>query len=485
MTQIQAFRDLNLSDTVLQAVAQLGFTEPSPIQKEVIPLILSGADVVGQAQTGTGKTAAYGMPSISIIGEIENTTMLVITPTRELALQVSEELGRIGKPGRIKTATIYGGGSFSKQIDDVRRGAKVIVGTPGRLLDLLSTNRLKGFAPSIVVLDEADEMLNMGFLEDVQSIFKFLPEDRQTLLFSATMSPAIQKLIKTLLKEPRFVKVTAAETTNKDIEQQFYVIEDHEREQAVMRLMDTASPEKAVIFCKTRRDADKLSDTLIKRGYLARALHGEMEQNKREEVVSQFRKGGVRLLVATDVAARGLNVPDISHVFNYHMPFDAESYVHRIGRTARAGRSGVAMSLVTPREMRELDNIRHKMGTSIKQHFLPSKTQVVKAHAMRLVSVVRAQPKCLEAKDVLSALTADMDLQEVAERLLSQVMNKQDVAGPETIGLSKEQLERIASRRGGPDSGSRSGRRPFRSHGNDRFRRSAGASAGGGRRQAR
>lgn len=442
MIKSSSFSELNLSEPILKAIEARGFTTPSPIQTAVIPSILGGLDVVGQAQTGTGKTAAYGLPALSLVHEAD-ASMLVITPTRELALQVSQELQTFGKEARIKTATIYGGSSFTKQLDDIRRGAQVVVGTPGRLLDLLSSGRMKEFKPSIVVLDEADEMLNMGFLEDVQSIFEYLPKDRQTLLFSATMSPQIQKLIKNLLNDPQFIKVTPGETTNQDIEQQFYVIQEHEREQAVVRLLDTACPEKAVIFCRTRRDADGLSDLLAKRGQPARALHGELEQKKREEVVSQFRRGSIKLLIATDVAARGLNVPDISHVVNFHMPYDAESYVHRIGRTARAGKSGTAMSLVTPREMRELDRIRVKMGTKMKQHPVPTKTEAMKANANKMIQVVKGQTSLSGAKEVLSSLTQEMGIQELAERLLSSLMTKHEVSGPEQIGLPLGALERF------------------------------------------
>lgn len=442
MIKSSSFSELNLSEPILKAIEARGFTTPSPIQTAVIPSILGGLDVVGQAQTGTGKTAAYGLPALSLVHEAD-ASMLVITPTRELALQVSQELQTFGKEARIKTATIYGGSSFTKQLDDIRRGAQVVVGTPGRLLDLLSSGRMKEFKPSIVVLDEADEMLNMGFLEDVQSIFEYLPKDRQTLLFSATMSPQIQKLIKNLLHDPQFIKVTPGETTNQDIEQQFYVIQEHEREQAVVRLLDTACPEKAVIFCRTRRDADGLSDLLAKRGQPARALHGELEQKKREEVVSQFRRGSIKLLIATDVAARGLNVPDISHVVNFHMPYDAESYVHRIGRTARAGKSGTAMSLVTPREMRELDRIRVKMGTKMKQHQVPTKTEAMQANANKMIQVVKGQTSLSGAKEVLSSLTKEMGIQELAERLLSSLMTKHEVSGPEQIGLPLGALDRF------------------------------------------
>lgn len=447
-TPLESFDSFGLKATIMRGIKDAGFKIPSPIQQKVIPIILEGKDLVAQAHTGTGKTAAFGLPAMHMLHLNKGVEMLVITPTRELATQVSDELFRLGSHQGIKTATVYGGRSMSRQLELIRRGSQIIVATPGRLLDMLSSGHLPHFRPSIVVLDEADEMLDMGFLEDIQKIFTFLPKKRQTLLFSATMPAPIQKLAKEILDTPAFVSVTAKETSNKDIKQYYYVIEDHERDDAVIRLIDCYEPTKSVIFCRTRKEVDRLGEALQSRGYMARGLHGEMEQRQREDVINAFRSGRVEILVATDVAARGLNVVDISHVFNYHIPFDPESYVHRIGRTARAGRKGMAITLVTPLEYKELQRILKTVGSTIEQNYIPNRREASKVLVMKLVETIRRHSLSEEAGEVLKALEEEMDIPQIAMKLISMLMSKQNVVGPDNIGIDVNRMEKILKNAG-------------------------------------
>lgn len=436
-----AFDAFGLHPDVLKAVKKAGFTNPSQIQEQVIPLIMGGSDVVAQAQTGTGKTAAFGLPALSLIPTDEGVAMLVIAPTRELAAQVGEELYRFGSGRGLRTVIIQGGASARNQLEQIRGGAQIVVATPGRLLDLLSSYPLPNFKPSIVVLDEADEMLDMGFLEDIQKIFTFLPEERQTLLFSATMPPPIQQLAKRTLKDPEFISATTAgATANVDIEQLVYVIRDEERDQALLRLIQGKDPAKAVIFCRTKKEVDRVAQGLADAGYAAKALHGDMEQNARTRVVDAFRKGQVTLLVATDVAARGLNILDVSHVFNFHSPKEPDSYLHRIGRTGRAGRKGEAITLVTPFELRNLQRIMKPHGSVMTAGTIPTKSDLQKKQVAKIVSEIKQQPPKKEAIQALAQLKQDMSLEEISLSLLSALLVEQQIHGPDQIGFAPDQI---------------------------------------------
>jgi len=346
------FKEFNFRDEIAKSIEAAGFKEPSPVQEEAIPYVLDGHDMIAQAHTGTGKTAAFGLPILNNITCKDGVEALVIVPTRELATQVSDEIFRFGKFRGINTATVYGGTSYSRQINHVQKAA-IVVATPGRLLDLLKGGKID-IMPKYVVLDEADEMLDMGFLEDIKEIFSYMPSERQTLMFSATMPHAIRELAKTILHEPKIITITKGEVTNSHIKQLYYVVEEFERDDALIRLLDYKDPVKSIIFCRMKKEVDRLSTALVSLGYSAKGLHGDMEQRTREEVIRSFKKGNLEILIATDVAARGLDVSDVSHVFNYHIPFDNESYVHRIGRTGRAGRDGTAISIVTPHEFKAL-----------------------------------------------------------------------------------------------------------------------------------
>lgn len=440
---LQTFEDFGLRKEIMQSINYAGFKTPSPIQSMVIPVIMEGRDVVGQAHTGTGKTAAFGLPTLNKMNLKGGIEALIITPTRELANQVSDEIFKYGKHLGVRTVTIYGGSSYNRQIDLIERGAQVIIATPGRLLDMLSRDMLKGFAPSTVILDEADEMLDMGFLDDINEIFTYLPTERQTLLFSATMPAPIKQLAERILVNPFFASITKTETTNTDIAQQYYVIEESERDDAIIRLMDAEDAQKTVVFCRTKKEVDRLSNVLSAVGYSAKGLHGDMEQRQRESVIKGLKTDAVDVLIATDVAARGLHIDGVTHVFNYHIPFDAESYVHRIGRTGRAGKKGVAITLVTPLEFKELQRIRSKVGTTMEHAYIPSKRDVKEAQASRLLAEIEKQHIYDEAHKILDALKDDYDQEQIAYKLISVLMERNQVQGPNQIGIAAERLEKI------------------------------------------
>ena len=455
------FDDLGLKQELLRSIKFAGFVTPSPIQAQAIPLVMAGRDMVCQAHTGTGKTAAFGLPALHNMKMNGTVELLVITPTRELATQVSDEIFKYGRNLNAKTVTVYGGSSYNRQLDLINRGASVVVATPGRLLDILKRGMLKNFAPSMVVLDEADEMLDMGFLDDINEIFSYLPTNRQTLLFSATMPQPIKTLASRILDNPEFISITKGETTNTDIEQLYYVIEESERDDAIIRLMDSEETKKSVVFCRTKSEVDRLSNVLSNAGYLANGLHGDMEQRQRETVIKGFKSNSVKVLVATDVAARGIHVDNISHVFNYHIPFDPESYVHRIGRTGRAGTKGKAITLLTPLEFKELQRIKQKVGTSMGHAFIPSKNDLRESTVDALVKKVEEHKIYDEAHRVLDKLREDIDEEQMAYKLISMLLDQQEIKGPNSIGIPADRIEAVlarAAQRGGGGRGRGRGR---------------------------
>ncbi|WP_104690793.1 DEAD/DEAH box helicase [Helicobacter heilmannii] len=367
----RSFKDLGLNSKILKSIAEVGFTQPSPIQEKAIPVVLAGKDVIAQAQTGTGKTAAFALPIIQNLQNNKSVEALVITPTRELAMQVSDEIFKLGKSLRTRTICVYGGQSIRKQCELLERNPQVMIATPGRLLDHLKNRRLKCFAPKVVVLDESDEMLDMGFLDDIEEIFDYLPEDAQILLFSATMPPPIRELANKILQNPVSIHIAPTHVTNADIAQRFYVINEHERNEAIMRLLDKETPTKSIIFMRMKREVDELHQFLSAKGYKTTPLHGDMEQRARQASIKAFKSKQADVLIATDVASRGLDISDVSHVFNYHMPLNTESYIHRIGRTGRAGKKGVAITLVTPLEYKELQRMQKDIGASLELYEIP------------------------------------------------------------------------------------------------------------------
>jgi ATP-dependent RNA helicase DeaD len=351
MKKLTKFQDLGLSQATLKAVLKMGFEEATPIQAETIPLSLVNKDLIGQAQTGTGKTAAFGIPLVEKVDiKLDAIQGIIIAPTRELAIQVSEELYKIGSGKRVRVLPIYGGQDISRQIRSLKKFPHIIVGTPGRVLDHINRKTLRLDQVHTAILDEADEMLNMGFIEDIESILAAIPTERQTLLFSATMPGPIQRMAERFMKDPQVVRVKMKEMTVPSIEQYYLEVQEKNKFDVLTRLLDIQSPELAIIFGRTKRRVDELAEALNLRGYTAEGIHGDLTQAKRMSVLRKFKEGSIDVLVATDVAARGLDISGVTHVYNFDIPQDPESYVHRIGRTGRAGKTGVALTFITPRE---------------------------------------------------------------------------------------------------------------------------------------
>ncbi|CAM2994203.1 DEAD/DEAH box helicase [Paenibacillus taichungensis] len=389
------FTDFNLEPLVLQAITELGFEEATPIQSKSIPLALEGRDLIGQAQTGTGKTAAFGIPLISKISKSdEKIRALIMAPTRELAIQVAEEIEKLTRFKGLRSLPIYGGQDIVRQIRALKRKPQIIIGTPGRLLDHINRKTIKLDDVQTVVLDEADEMLDMGFMEDIQSILKQVPDERQTMLFSATMPPNIQKLAQQFLNNPEHVSVIPKQVSAPLIDQAYIEVPERQKFEALSRLLDMESPELAIVFGRTKRRVDELAEALQKRGYSADGLHGDLSQNQRDTVMRKFRDGSIDVLVATDVAARGLDVSGVTHVVNFDLPQDPESYVHRIGRTGRAGKEGAAWSFVTPREIDHLHFIERVTRHRIPRKPLPTMAEAVEGKqrltAERLLEIVQS-----------------------------------------------------------------------------------------------
>lgn len=349
------FNELGLSEQVIRSILNMGFEEATPIQAQTIPIAMELKDLIGQAQTGTGKTAAFGIPLAERIMEgSEQVQGIVLTPTRELAVQVAEELNKIGQFKGVRTLPIYGGQEIDRQIRALKKRPQVIVATPGRLMDHMRRKTIRLNDIKMVILDEADEMLNMGFVEDIETILQEVPETRQTLLFSATMPQQIQNLAQRFMRNPEVIRIKAKEVTVANIEQNYIEVQEKQKFDVLCRLLDIQSPELAIVFGRTKRRVDELSEALSKRGYSAEGIHGDLTQSKRDSVLRQFKEGTIEILVATDVAARGLDISGVTHIYNFDIPQDPESYVHRIGRTGRAGKSGLAMTFVTPREIAQL-----------------------------------------------------------------------------------------------------------------------------------
>ena len=347
------FSDLGLDDQLLEVVKRTGFEEPTPIQSKTIPLVLSGIDVIGQAQTGTGKTAAFGLPLLQKIDYSRREIQaLVISPTRELAIQTQEEIFKLGKEKLAKVQAVFGGANIVRQIKQLKNyPPHILVGTPGRLLDHLQRGTVNLSKVETLVLDEADEMLDMGFLDDISKIIAQIPKKRQTLLFSATMPPAILKVGKRFMNHPEIVKIKNQQLTADLVDQFFVKVRENEKFDVMTRILDVQAPELTIVFGRTKRRVDELSRGLVARGYDAAGIHGDLSQQQRSAVLKKFRNGDLDILVATDVAARGLDISGVSHVYNYDIPQDPESYVHRIGRTGRAGHQGISVTFVTPNEM--------------------------------------------------------------------------------------------------------------------------------------
>lgn len=375
---MEKFKTLGISEEIVRALSEMGFEEPTPIQAQVIPTLLGGQDLIGQAQTGTGKTAAFGIPLIEKVRQrVASVQGVVLTPTRELAIQVAEELNRIGQFTNVHALPIYGGQDIQRQIKALQRRPQIIVATPGRLMDHMDRRNIRFQDVSMIVLDEADEMLNMGFIEDIEKILSATPSERQTLLFSATMPRQIQNLAQRFLRTPALVQVKAQEMTIPLVEQHYIELNDREKFDVLCRLLDIQTPELSIVFGRTKRRVDEVSEALKKRGYSAEGIHGDLTQARRDMVIRQFREGITDILVATDVAARGLDISGVTHVYNFDIPQDPESYVHRIGRTGRAGQTGFATTFTTPRELDNLRSIEYTTKRKIIRKSAPTMADAV------------------------------------------------------------------------------------------------------------
>lgn len=448
MESVESFKDLPLTEELLKAIEELGFTEPSPIQSIAIPRLLEGRDVIGQAQTGTGKTAAFGLPLLQRIDAADRSVQaLVLCPTRELALQVANGLTALAKHLRgVRILSVYGGQPIEPQASALRRGAQVVVGTPGRILDHINRGTLQLGVVRMAVLDEADEMLDMGFREDIERILSEMPDWVQSAFFSATMPDGILEMARRFLREPELLRVTRRQLTVANTDQAWFEVRPFRRLDALCRLFDAFIPRKAIVFRATKQGVDELAAALQQRGILADALHGDLNQTQRERVMSRFRAGGLSVLVATDVAARGLDVDDVDTVINFDLPNDPETYVHRIGRTGRAGRTGQAFSFAAGRDVYKLRDIQRVTGSRIERRAMPTSTDASRARTGQLLQEVAAGLASAESTACLSLvedLTAEgTDPMLLAATLLRMLMQRDRIDLPGT-----KQTEEITSGR--------------------------------------
>ncbi|MCX7882330.1 MAG: DEAD/DEAH box helicase [Brevinematales bacterium] len=432
------FHELQISEPILKAIDAMGFVEPSPIQREAIPLLLQGENVVGQAQTGTGKTAAFGIPMVEKITQQRAPQGLILVPTRELAIQVSGELQKMAQYKKwIVILPIYGGQSIERQIRSLSRGVHIVVGTPGRVLDHLERGTLHLDGVTFCTLDEADVMLDMGFIDDVRAILTRVPDTAQKALFSATLSPEIKTLIEDFVQNPRFVTIPHRELTVPNISQFYYEVRETEKPQALTRIIDYYNPHQTVVFVNTKVRVEELKEKLHAAGYEVEALHGDMKQTQREFVMKRFRAQHFDILLATDVAARGLDIENIDLVVNYDLPQDEEYYVHRIGRTARAGREGTAVTFVTLREIKRLKEIERYIKTKLQRRRLPTLQDIEKIQTQAILDEIAStiEEGGLERYlDILTEGLSHYDSVDIAAALLKMVMGE-----PEQESLSSEE----------------------------------------------
>lgn len=411
------FKELNLSPEMLKAVADMGFEEMSKIQEDAIPRLLEGKDIIGQSQTGTGKTAAFSIPFIENCDlEDRSIQALVLCPTRELSMQVAEEIKKLGKYKRgLRVEAIYGGESINRQIKQLKKGVHIVVGTPGRIIDHKKRGTIDFSNVRTIVLDEADEMFDMGFRNDMDFILKDLNKDRQTVFFSATMDKAILKFAQKYQRDAEIIKVKKSQVTVAKIQQTYYKLNQGNKEEILSRVIDFYEPKLSIVFCNTKRQVDRLVDNLLSMGYFADGLHGDLRQNQRDKVMQRFRNGNTKILVATDVAARGIDIDDIDVVINYDMPEDEEYYVHRIGRTGRAGREGKAFNFVSRRDNYRLKNIERYIKTKIQQADYPSVEDVRKKQMDFVLNNINSTMENSDLKFYRKFITKNVDEEKLLE----------------------------------------------------------------------
>ncbi len=429
------FYELNLSQELLRAVDELGYTEMTEIQQESIPLLLEGRDVVGRSNTGTGKTAAFGIPAVESITEADrkSAVVLILCPTRELAMQANEEIRKFAKYKEgVKSSAVYGGASMEKQIHELKRGANIIIGTPGRVMDHIRRRTLKLDNIRTVILDEADEMLNMGFREDIETILADMPEDRQTVLFSATMPKEIMAITEKYQTDPVHIKIKSAQKTVELIEQFYFEVAMGRKTDALRLLLAAYKPSSAMVFCNTKAMVDQLTEELVKHGFRAAGLHGDMKQIQRTQVMNSFKNKSTEILVATDVAARGIDVSGVDAVFNYDLPQDNEYYIHRIGRTGRAGRTGTAYTLISGR--RQLFDLRaiEKYTHAEIREMPPDKSDIIAMKKEAVVKEISEATAGHDAYDILDRLASSgIDYREAAARVIAQMLRAETESLPD------------------------------------------------------
>ncbi|MCD7894878.1 MAG: DEAD/DEAH box helicase [Erysipelotrichaceae bacterium] len=432
------FNELELSNDVLKGIEDMGFKTPTPIQEKSIPLLLNGRDIIGQAQTGTGKTLAFGSVILSTLQkDVKHIQTLILSPTRELAMQIEDELKRIGKYTNYKTICVYGGSDINLQMRSLNKGVDIVVGTPGRVLDLIRRKALNIENISWMVLDEADEMLNMGFIEDIESILEKTPEDKQTALFSATMPSEIKKIASQYMQfDYKMIQIKAKTMTATTVSQYYFVTTQNQRFETLCRILDSRDMQRTLIFCKTKRSVDEVVAAMSQKHYSVEALHGDLSQPQRINTLKRFKNGHIQFLVATDVAARGIDIDDISHVINYELPQEDELYIHRIGRTGRANKKGIAYSIVTSREKRFLDSIARKTNSHMEELKIPSNDEIFEQKSKDLLFEVQER-----------ILKGQLDNYKRLLRDIPKSMQKDVMAGmlamlyEERVGFDYQQLD--------------------------------------------
>lgn len=471
---VTEFRQLDLADTLLSALDNMGFVAPTPIQAASIPLLLTGTDALGKAQTGTGKTAAFSLPVLNKVDLSQHKPQaIVMAPTRELAIQVAAEIKVLGQNIKgLKVLEIYGGASIVDQMRALKNGAHIVVGTPGRVKDLISRKQLQLDEVHTFVLDEADEMLKMGFVDDVTWIMEQAPETAQRVLFSATMPPIVKEIVDRFLRNPARIDVAGENRTVSKVEQQFWVVKGVEKDEAMSRLLETEDTDASIVFVRTRQDTERLADWLSSRGFKAAALHGDIPQSLRERTVDHIKRGVIDILVATDVVARGLDVPRITHVFNYDIPFDVESYIHRIGRTGRAGRTGKAILLVRTNQIRMLRTIERVTKSRMEEIQLPLRDLVAASRLNRLGEELAAQKEQTSVEAFVELVeklqeSIDVDAATLAAMLLQRQQGNRPLfyKGPDPMIAAIERESQRRERRGN-DRGDRRERGERRSYNN-------------------
>lgn len=450
------FQDFGVTDDVLQGINDVGYEEPTPIQREAIPVLLAGGDLLAQSQTGTGKTAAYAIPLLTKVEPRDRAVQaLVLVPTRELAVQVASTVHKLGKHRNVADLPIYGGQPIDRQLRALSRGVQVVVGTPGRIMDHMRRGTLNLSQVRMVVLDEADQMLDMGFIDDIEVILDEVPPNRQISLFSATVPPRIRSLSRRYMHDPASISITKERLTVPEVEQRYVETVRHGKLDALTRILDMEQPESALVFVRTKRETDELGESLSGRGYAAEVIHGDLNQSQRERAINAFKEGRIDVLVATDVAARGLDIPNVSHVINYDIPEDPESYVHRIGRTARAGRPGIAITFVTPRERALLKTIERLIRVNLIRMRVPTLADIAERRAQAFRDSLRETlaGNHLEPYLVMvEQLGDEFDVAQIAAAAIKMALAEPNDAAESDDGRSIEDgMERLFVRAGRRD----------------------------------